>query len=81
MAIPTEPLVVAFDPTELTLDDLCLFEPDGFTASGLKAFLLAHTNWTRAQVGKITIAELKDVVEQLAEKIKEAAVPKAQPPA
>ena len=81
MAIPVTPLVVKFDPNELTLDELCLFEPDSFTASGLRGFLVAHTNWTKKQIGAVTMAELKEVVEQLTEKIKEAAVPLVQAPA
>ena len=80
MAIPTTPLVVKFDPNELTLDELCLFEPDGFTASGLRGFLVNHTNWTKHKIGAVTMAELKDVIEQLTAKIKEAAVPLVPPP-
>ena len=77
MTIPTEPLEVNLNPDEMTLDDLCLFEPDGFTANGFRDFLTRHTNWTRKQAGAITVAELKDVAEQLAAKLKEAAVPLA----
>ena len=75
MALPDTPLVLNYDPDAVTLDELCLFEPEGFTATGFRAFLRAHTNWTRAQIGGITVNEMKDVAQQLAEAIQQNAVP------
>ena len=78
MALPKSELVLkAINPDELTLDELCLFEPSGFTATGFRAFLIARTNWTRAEVGRLTMRDLKAIAEKLAEKINEAAVPNA----
>ena len=78
MAIPASPLVVKdFNPQEFTLDELEIFEAGGFTASGFKKFLIAHTNWTKSEIGAIKLGELKDIAEQLGKAINEAAVPKA----
>lgn len=82
MAIPASPLVVKqFDVNNLTLDEWELFEAGGFTASGFKRFLLEHSNWNKAEIGKITIGELKDVADQLGKAINEAIVPKGKAPA
>ena len=78
MALPKSELVLkAINPDELTLDELCLFEASGFTATGFRAFLIAHTNWTPAEVGRLTMRDLKAIAEKLAEKINEDAVPNA----
>jgi hypothetical protein len=77
MATPSTPLKLSLDTDALTLDELCLFEPDGFTATGFRKFLLAHTSWTKAEVGGLTVTDLKVVAGQLATAIQEAAVPKA----
>ena len=77
MALPTTPLKVNFDHNEVTLDELCLFEPDGFSTVGFRAFLIAHTSWTRKEIGAVKVTELKDLAEQLAEKFKEISVPLA----
>jgi hypothetical protein len=78
MTIPSTPLVVKFDPDEMTLDELCLFEPGGFSATGLRAFLAAHTRWSRTEIGNIRLSELREVAEQLAAKIKEITIPLAR---
>ena len=77
MAIPSEPLKLAFDTDTLTLDDLALFEAEGFTVTGFKRFMGKYSNWSSKQVGALTVAELKDVSLTLAVAIKEAMVPKA----
>lgn len=75
MAIPEKPLEVSIDPDALTLDEMCLFDPEGFSWKGLKAFLADHTNWSAAEVGKLTLTELQAVTEQMKEAIQQAAVP------
>lgn len=79
MAIPDRPLVVSLDPDEMTVNDLCLFEPGGFTVTAFRAFLVAHTNWTDAEIGNLKVKELKDVAEQLKQKLN-AAVPLGSKP-
>lgn len=82
MALPLTNLVIKdFDVNELTLDELTLFEPGGFTAAGFKAFLVAHTTWTKSEIGAIKLGELKTIAEQLGRAISEASVPKANAPA
>lgn len=77
MTIPATPLVVKqFDANSMTLDDLELFEPGGFSASGFKRFLVEHTNWTAKEIGSIKISELNEISNQLGAAIKELTVPK-----
>jgi hypothetical protein len=80
MAIPAEPLKLSVEPEQMTLNDLELFE-GGFTVKGFKAFMAGHSNWSAAQVGLITVAEMKQVTEQIREALKDSALPKATPPA
>lgn len=70
-----KPLEVNFDPDEMTLDELCLFDGEGFTATGFRAFLVNHTNWTKQEIGKLTVKELKDVTAQLGAKLQAQSVP------
>ena len=78
MTIPAETLQLSVDSESMTLNDLELFE-GGFTAKGFKAFMAAHSNWTAAQVGLITVAEMRQVVAQIVEALKISAVPKETP--
>lgn len=79
MAIPSDALNLTLDPDALTLDDLELFED--FKVKKLKAFMAKYSNWTAAQIGALTIAELRDTVAPaLADAIRSAAVPKANKP-
>lgn len=80
MAIPTKPLEVNLDPNELTLDEMCLFEATGFTMVGFRAFLIAHTNWSGAEIGKLTVKELLAVSGQLKERL-DKSVPLTSKPA
>ena len=77
MAIPDRPLIFNFEPNDMTLDELCLFDPAGFSSIAFRQFLIDHTNWTRAEIGRVKVSELKEVAEQLAAKFKEAAIPLA----
>ena len=63
------------DPDEMTLDEMCLFDGEGFTATGFRQFLLDHTNWTRAEVGILKVTQQLDVAKQMGEKMQAAAVP------
>ena len=80
MALPEHALVLDLNADVLTLDDLELFEEGGFSVRAFKAFMLRHSNWSKAEVGAITIAELKDVAAQIGEQLKGAAVPKVTAP-
>lgn len=76
MAIPTKPLELTLDPKKLTLGDVALFEPDGFTARGLISFLVRYSNWTAAEVASITLEEFETLAPQIGESLKSTAVPK-----
>ena len=75
MTLPDKPLEVTLDVNELTVDEMVLFDPGGFTMLGFKHFLSNHTNWTEEEVGKITLKELMDISDELGKKIQEVAVP------
>jgi hypothetical protein len=76
--IPDKPLALALPAAEeLTLDDLQLFEADGFTVRGFKAFISRYSNWTAADVGKLSLKEVKEVTLQLKDALNDSAVPKA----
>lgn len=80
MAIPDNPLKLTVDPDALTLDDLELFE--SFSVRGLKAFIAQHSNWTPAEIGALTVKELRDVVgPAIGAALKDSAVPKGTPSA
>lgn len=70
-----KPLEVNLDPDEMTLDELCLFDSEGFTASGFRAFLIWHTNWTKEEIGKLTVRDLREVVAQMGAKLQAQSVP------
>lgn len=73
---PARPaLVLELDIEQMTLDDLEIFEQ--FSVKRFKAFMARYSNWTAAQVGALTLAELRGVSAQIARQIAERAVPKA----
>jgi hypothetical protein len=80
MAIPDEALKLSVDIDELTLDEVELFEPKGFTVGRFKAFMAKYSNWTAAQVGQLKVGEMRQVAEQIRAGIEAAAVPKASSP-
>lgn len=76
--IPDKPLALTLPANDdLLLDDIQLFEPDGFSIKGFKAFMARYSNWTPAQVGQMTRAEMWKVTRQIIEQLNENAVPKA----
>ena len=80
MAIPDQPLRLSVDADALTLNDLELFE--NFSVKGLKAFMAAHSNYTPAQIGALTVRELREVVgPAIGAALRESAIPKANAPA
>lgn len=81
MALPNEKLILNLNTDELTIDDMILFEEGGFKASLFKEFLSRHSNWTAKQVGAITVKEMRDVSQQIADTVKEASLPKEIAPA
>ena len=75
--IPAKPLELTLPAKEdLLLDDLQLFEPDGFSVRGFKEFIARYSNWKAAEVGKLTAGEMQTVTAQVVEKLQAAAVPK-----
>ena len=76
MAIPDTPLKLSIGTEQLTLGEIALFQGD-FSAVRLIKFLVSHGNWTREQVEDITLAEMRQVAEQIGDALKGAAVPKA----
>jgi hypothetical protein len=76
MALPGKPLELNINVDEMELDELELFESGGFSIKRFKAFMAAHSNWTAAEAGKLTLAELKIVAEKIGALVKENAVPK-----
>lgn len=86
MAIPDGAVELRdMDMDRLTLDELTLlFDPEslevGEQVSMFRRFCLAHTNWSRKQVGAITAGELQTVMTKFADALKALAVPKETAP-
>lgn len=60
--LPPDALRLTLDLETLTLDELEIFsEPDKFKVSIFKKFLASHSNWTAAQVGALTLAEMRTI--------------------
>ena len=79
MTIPEKPLEFNdFEPNDLTLDEMALFDMDDINMSypnKLRKFLIAHSNWSKEEIGAITIGELKNIGEQLTEAIQREVIP------
>lgn len=75
MAIPDKPLELSIDADNITVGELELFEGENFKVSGLRAFLVNHSNWTDGDIKGLSLKELRQVVEQVGEAMKTAAVP------
>lgn len=75
--IPDKALDLNLPPAEkMTLNDLELFEPGGFSVKGFKAFIARYSNWTAADVGGLEVGELEDAFAKIQEAIQGSAVPK-----
>lgn len=69
------------DPETLGFDEITLLvAPEELTPKeqivALRAFILEHSNWTRKELGRVTVGELKQVMADLGNKFKDLAVPK-----
>lgn len=80
MTIPDKPLTVKVEANDLTLDEVCLFQPGGFEIIAFRTFLRERTNWTHAEVGALKVGELQEVAEHLRDALRSTAVPKARSP-
>ena len=77
MAIPEKALEVTLDPDEITLGELMLFEPGGFTIGGFVEFISDNTNWTLEEAKGLKVKEMKQVTEMLREALQGVSVPLA----
>lgn len=67
---------ITIDPDELTLDDLELFEPGGFSVARLRRFLARVTTLTRDEIGQLRLRDLRAIAEQIGAAL-QSVVPKA----
>lgn len=75
--IPAKPLELTLPATDdLLVDDLQLFEPDGFRVALFKDFMGRYSTWKPDEVGKLTRAEMWKVTRQIIAQLNERAVPK-----
>lgn len=76
-----KPLEVTPDPEKMTVGDARLMKgymnlDDGAEAVALVGeFLIKHTNWTEAEVNRLTMLELRDVLKGLRKAEETRAVP------
>ncbi len=76
MAIPDKPLEIkGIDLGQMTLAENRLIFGRRFNLDDFYQWLLDHTNWTEADAGAITRAEVLEVHAQVADRITELAVP------
>ena len=75
-----KPLELDVDPNEITVDESCLFESNGFSIVGFRAFLAKYSNWTLAEIGALKITELDTVLSAMSQKLEDKAVPKTSSP-
>lgn len=81
MTIPAEPLKLSFDVENLTLDEVEMFqEPEAFRVSTFKRFVAKWSNWTKEQVGALTLGEMKSLAPVIARQLNESISPKATAP-
>lgn len=67
---------IVINPDDLTLDDLELFEPGGFSIRRLRAFLARVTTLSPDEIGQIRLRDLRSIAERIGEAIRDV-VPKA----
>lgn len=76
MAIPTTQLELSnINVKELTLEETYIFFGE-FNAVLLRDFLLKYGNWTRKDIGRITLGELESIANQIGDQLKTALAPK-----
>jgi hypothetical protein len=77
--IPDQPLDINLPAIKnLSLDDFeLLFEKGGFSVRGFKAFMVQHSNWSLADIGRLTIEEMNEIRVKIMAQLNEHAVPKA----
>lgn len=71
-------LIINFDPDKVTVDEYILFEPEGFSMSGMKAFIAKYSNLDEEEIGLMTIKELGDLAEEMGKQLAELSTPLAQ---
>ena len=74
--IPAEPLKLTLSPDEMTLDDIAIFDSEGFSIPKFRKFLLSYGSWDDKQIGAIKLKELREVAEQVGNALKNLSVPK-----
>lgn len=79
MTVPEAKLVLKIDVADLTLGEAALFDGQ-ISPSGLRSFLINHSNWSAAEVNAVKIGELDAVATQINEQLGAAAVPLASEP-
>jgi len=78
MTIPADNLVLNFpEPERMKLGELKLLQPGGFDLVRFTQFLERYSNWTMAMIDDLEVGEMEQVFTDLANKFKDAAVPKA----
>lgn len=84
MPIPETPLELDIEVGKLTLQDAAVFDVEEAQAAPMtwcnrvRKFLLAHSQtWTADEINTLTLDELGDVAENMAEAIQRATVPLA----
>lgn len=70
------PLTLNINPDTLTLDDIEVFEPGGFTVRGFKSFMAKYSTWSDAQIGALTVAQLRELSGEIGRAVAGAVVPK-----
>jgi len=82
VTIPDKALKIDLKKTggELTLDEMCLFQPGGFNLVEFRALLRTRSNWTHEEIGGLIGSELEEVAKQLGEALKRSAVPLGKRP-
>lgn len=74
-------LALHIDPEQITVDELAfLIEPSEFRPSVFKTFMARFSNWTAVQVGKLTMAEMTDVIKDIGTALRDMSVPKVPTP-
>lgn len=84
MAIPEQPLELDIEVGSLTLQEAAIFDAEEAQAAPMtwcnrvRKFLLAHSQtWTPDEINTLTLDEIGDVAESMAEAIQRATVPLA----